>query len=396
MNALLKSLAPNHSVQLLSLNMLHVLNDGYQSSFLLLLPFIAKDLHLSLTEVGLLGTVVSALGIVLALPAGYIANKFGGMKALILALLVYGIGYLATGFAANYLTLLITFLIVGAGWGIFHPIAFALIAKWSTKETRGKQMGNFTALGDVGRIGIAALITFIVAAIGWQYAAIGYAAVAIIIALLFYVLFVSKKEQVTTKEKSIPNIKLWDILKHKQFIFAAAAAAFDSFASSSLFVFLPFLLLAKGVSPAFLGSFTAAFFIGNFVGKTVLGRFVDKFGNTKVLMVAELFMAIFILLLANTTSFFFIIGCSIVLGVFTKGTIPVLQTMVSEAGEHHGNFEKVFGANELISYSAKTAAPVLLGIISDKLGIITAFNVMAVVALMAIIPAFAFQRTKAA
>lgn len=396
MKNFVKPLFQNHSPQFLSLYTLHILNDGFHASFLLMLPFIAKDMQLNLTEVGILGTIVNSLGIFLALPAAYMATRVGGMKTLIIALFVYGLGYLATGLAPNYIWLFLTFSLVGIGFGVFHPIGFSLIAKWSQKETRGRQMGNFTAIGDVGRIGIAAILTFIIVYIGWQNTAILYAAIAIAIAVAFYFLFRSKREEFTTKEKSVQHIKLLDIITHKKFIFASTASFFDSFASSSLFIFLPFLLLMRGVEPALLGSFAAAFFIGNFVGKTSLGRFVDKYGNAKVFIASELLMAFFIILLANSTAFVIIIICSVILGMFTKGTTPVLQTMISEAADHHGNFEKTFGANSFVTSTASALAPVLLGIVSDKFGIIAAFNFMAVVALLAIIPAFAFQLTKKA
>src|ERR1035441_8314644 len=135
-----------------------------------------------------------------------------------------------------------------------------------------------------------------------------------------------------------------------------------------MYVFLPFLLLKRGISPAFLGTFTAAFFVGNFFGKTALGRFVDKFGSTKVFVLSELLMAVFIFLLANSTAPILIIGCSAVLGVFTKGTVPVMQAMVSESVEHHGNFEKAFGVVAFGTSTAVTIAPLLLGYISDRLG----------------------------
>jgi len=384
----------NHSIQLLTLNILHILNDGYNASFLLLLPFIAKDMHLSLTQVGLLGTTVNSLSIILALPAGYIATKFGGMKTLIVALFIYGIGFLATGFVSDYVWLFATFIMVGTGVGVFHPIGFALIAKWSTKETRGKQMGNFTAIGDVGRIGIAALLTVIIVAIGWHYTAILYAIIAISIALVFYTIFISKTEHFTTKEKSPVTVSLKEILRHKKFIFASLANFCDAFASSALFIFLPFLLLKRGIDPALLGSFAGAFFIGNFAGKTVLGRFVDTVGNTKVFIVSELLMAVFILLLANSIWLPLIIICSVILGIFTKGTVPVLQTMISESADHHGNFEKAFGVNAFIASIATTLAPIVLGSISDTAGILSAFTIMAAMAILAIIPAVAFHFTK--
>lgn len=378
--------------QLLNLYTLHIFNDGYEASFLLLLPFIAKDIHLNLTQVGFLGTLFNSLSILLALPAGYIATKVGGMRTLTIALFIDALGYLATGIAPNYFVLLLTFILAGIGFGLFHPIGFALIAKWSTKETRGRQMGNFTSIGDVGRVGISTVLTFIVVYIGWRYTTMIYAIIALVAALIFYLFFLSKSESIETKQKSVSKIRLKEIITHKRFLFAATANFLDTIASNALFIFLPFLLLKRGVNPAFLGSFAAAFFIGNFLGKRMLGRFVDKVGNAKVFIIADFLMALFIFFLANSTSFIIIIICSVILGIFTKGTVPVLQTMISESAEHHGDFEKTFAINEMLGSTAQTIAPVFLGFISDRFGIIFAFNIMTLFAIIAIIPAFAFHR----
>ncbi|HWY80017.1 MAG TPA: MFS transporter [Candidatus Sulfotelmatobacter sp.] len=392
MKFLIKSVLQTHSTQFILLNILHILNDGYGASILLLLPFIAKDMYLNLTQVGFLGTLFNSMSILLALPAGYIAMKIGGIKTLILGIFVYALGFLITGIAPSYWLLFFTFLIGGMGVGVFHPIGFALIAKWSTKETRGRQMGNFTAVGDVGKIGISAALTFTIVYISWRYTAILFATIAILIGIVIYYISIAKAEYGQTKQKNIVKISLKEIITHKKFLFTTTAAFFDTFASSSLFIFLPFLLLKRGITPALLGSFAAAFFIGNFVGKTSLGRFVDRFGNATVFMTAELLMAIFILLLANSSNLLLIVVCSIILGIFTKGTSPVIQTMVSDSADHHGYFEKTFAANALVTSIAATLAPVILGFIADKLGIISAFTAMAFAAIVATLPAFAFHK----
>jgi predicted MFS family arabinose efflux permease len=293
-----------------------------------------------------------------------------------------------TGMMSAYIALLLAFSLSGVGLGLFHPIAFALIARWSPREKRGRMIGNFTAIGDVGRIGISAGLSFIAVGIGWQKTALIYGAVAIMIAFFYYrSLFAQDDAMAKTTTKGGVQLSLGQILRNKRYILAMFAGGLDSFASASLYVFLPFLLLKRGIDPALLGTFTAAFFVGNFFGKTALGRFVDKFGNAQVFIVAEILMAGFIFFLANSTAAYIIVFCSIALGMFAKGTVPVIQTMVSESVEHHGNFEKAFGMGSFVTSMAVTAAPVVLGFVSDRLGIVSAFNLMASIALMAIIPA---------
>lgn len=375
---------------LLPVNVLHVLNDGFQASLALLLPFIAAAQGLTFTQVGSLGTILNVAGVVLALPAGYIAARFGGLRTLLTALVIYALAFLGAGLLDGYYLLLVMFLLAGTGFGVFHPIAFALIAKWTPKERRGRTIGNFTAIGDLGRIGISAAVSFVVVAIGWEKTAMLYGIVALGMGFAIH-LFVSKSETVPVKEQKPVDMTLWQIIKNKRLAFALSANGLDAFASSSLYIFLPFLLLQRGVSPTFLGIFTATFFIGNMFGKVVLGRLVDLFGNVRVFIASELLMAGCIFLLANSTALWLVVGCSIVLGIFTKGTVPVLQTMTSESVEHHGNYEKAFGLGAMITGATSMLAPILLGAISDKVSITAAFNAMAIVALLAVVPAMGYS-----
>jgi predicted MFS family arabinose efflux permease len=253
-------------------------------------------------------------------------------------------------------------------------------------------MGNFTAIGDVGRIGITSGITFLIAYIGWRTSTLIQAGVALV--LFFWLFhFVMNKHEEKTEVKNV-HVSIKEFIKNKKFLFSTIAGFFDSFASSGLFIFLPFLLLFRGVDPKILGSFTAAYFVGNFLGKSVLGRLADKFSTTTVFIISEILMAIFIIVLANTPSFFIIIVSSVILGIFTKGTTPIVQTMVSESVEHHGNYEKAFGLKMLVSGAGSALAPLALGFLSNKYGVVSAFNMSAVFALVAIIPAIGFKFNK--
>lgn len=376
---------------------LHILNDGFIVSLPLLLPFIAKSIDLNLAEVGILGTFLNFLGVFLALPAGYLASKIGGLKVLVVAVLFYSLGFFGTYFSTSIFTLYLSFFVAGLGFGLFHPISFALVSRWSEKSNRGRLMGNFTAIGDLGRIAFASVITFLITLIGWQLTSLSYGLIAASIFIYLYWTFFLKrhKEIESEPQKQVFNkVALVDFLKNKQFVLTSISSAIDTLASSALFIFLPFLLIERGVESSILGSFTAAFFVGNMLGKTVLGRLVDKFGNTRVFVTAELLMAVFIVLLAHTPSLILIVILSIILGAFTKGTAPVIQTMIAESVEEQGDFEKAFGVKELISGTASSAAPVLLGLVSYKFGIVNAFNLSAFFAVLAVIPALLAKQVK--
>jgi predicted MFS family arabinose efflux permease len=68
--------------------------------------------------------------------------------------------------------------------------------------------------------------------------------------------------------------------------------------------------------------------------------------------------------------------------------------MISEASEHHGNFEKAFSVSEFITNIGTTIAPLVLGFLSNNLGIVSAFYAMAIAAVIAVVPAFLFYKVK--
>lgn len=176
---------------------------------------------------------------------------------------------------------------------------------------------------------------------------------------------------------------------------AAATGGIDAFASGSLFIFLPFFLLKKGISADVLGMFAAIFFIGSFLGKAVLGRFVDTFGNKKVFILSELCMAVLIVLLTQLNSFVLIMVVAVILGGFTKGTAPVSATMLSDVVDTEGHADKAFGISGVLQGIAISISPILLGIISDKFSILAAFYTMAGGAVCAAIPAFFLSKREA-
>lgn len=380
--------------KLLGLNILHILNDGFKASLLLFLPFIAIEFGISLTEVGLLGTTMNIFEVLFAIPAGMIAARIGGYKALALALFFYTIGYFLNSIAPHFFFFILAFVLAGIGFALFHPISFSIIAHNSEKSVRGRVLGDFTAIGDVGRVLISSIITFIIAYIGWRYTSFGS---FILLACILYIVLIVKRnnnEKAYSQESLSNRIRYRDILKHKKFVLASVTYLIDCFASQSLFIFIPFMLLARGAKPEFLGILTSAFFVGNMFGKIALGRLVDKLGSGRTFIVSEIMMAIFLVILAQTNMMVITILTSVILGIFTKGTMPILTSMVAESAEHHEGYEKTFSLNAVFAGLGTGLSPLALGYVADHLGITSVFLVSAIFAVCATIPAYMFLRSR--
>lgn len=367
-----------------TLNILHVLNDGMLASLPLLLPFIQKDLNIEFGKIGILTSIIGIASVVLALPSTLIARKYGGTKVLFVAVFIYSLAFALTCISTNFLFLGISFIIASIGFGVFHPISFASIAQMSTTQETGSRMGNFTAVGDIGRVGISAFVTVLVSIISWRNTAFVYAVFSIGVAVLLLVHNRNRGEPF--QASSSPHEVVHGLHGTIDFINAVITGFIDGLASSSIFVFIPFLFIFRGASTAVIGSMTGAFFIGNMIGKVSLGRISDKLGSKKVFFVSEILMAVLLLLMATVANMYALIGISIVLGAVTKGTVPIINTIVASVVPDKRLYEKAFGISSLTTGIAAAISSVAYGFIAEKYSIQAVFHVSALFALCAPFP----------
>ena len=166
------------------LPILHLFNDGYLAAMPLILPAATEEFSLSLGLVGLLGSLLSFSGVILALPAGMAATRYGAVRILSAAVLCYGLGFILLGFAGGVVTVFLSFLLGSIAFGVFHPVAFSAVAKEASGAELGKSMGIFAATGDIGRIAFAAAVSFIIALTSWRTTSILYGSIAIVLFLV--------------------------------------------------------------------------------------------------------------------------------------------------------------------------------------------------------------------
>lgn len=378
---------------------LHFLNDGVRSTFVVLLPFIAKDLSFNLASVGFLGSSQPLIASILALPAGFLGSKLGGFRFLVYLTVIYSFGALALSISPSLLFVTAAFFLGALGFGMFHTVGFSLVAKISQEKSMGKNMGNFTSIGDIGRVAIPPIAVFLVSILEWR---VTMALISLIGFGAFLIILFNQPKKMqhlnnnyAENESHIDFIKeIYVLLKTRKLLLALFAGIFDSLASSPVFIFLPFLLFAKGVSITEYGVITAVFFAGSLFGKNALGRGVDKFGNLKIFVFSEILMAfVLILLTLSPINLLIIIILSFLLGLFTRGTTPVIQTMMSNVS-HKMHYDKVFAISEMCIGITAVITVSLMGIIADSSGIVFVFYASAIFALLAIIPIFLLAKNR--
>ena len=375
------------------LPILHLFNDGYLAAMPLVLPFAAEEFSIPLSMVGLLGSLLSFSGIILALPAGAAAARFGAVRLLSFAVLCYSIGFLLLGTAGGIAAIFAAFILGSIAFGIFHPIAFSAVAKESSSSQLGRNMGIFAATGDIGRIAFAAAVTFIIGLTSWRFTSFLYGIAALFL-FLFCFIYALRRNDGNKETASKSKKKLdYSILKKKAFGLSNAASFLDSFANASLFIFIPFLLTFRGIDAAFIGVFTSVFFVGNLLGKVIMGRLTDRVKEEYLFIGCECCIFIALIILALNPSAVIISILALILGFFTKGTVPILSTMIAQSvGETE--YEAAYSVNSLSTSIANTLAPLFFGLLADILGVQAIFFACGIAALLAAIPAIVLVKTK--
>jgi MFS family permease len=234
-------------------------------------------------------------------------------------------------------------------------------------------------------VGIASVTTFLVASLSWRAASFIYG----IVPLAFFCVLLLSAGALFRRDAD-SNLKgksdVHGLRYSKDFIIAVATGSMDALSSSSLFIFIPFLLIHRGIPAALLGSLTGAFFIGNMLGKVLIGRIVDRAGSVKVFIASELAMAALLVIISLQTSALLIAVISVVLGAVTKGTVPVINTIVTNSVPDRALYEKAFGIVSFFGGIAGVVAPTLFGLVAERFSILSVFHLSALFALLAIIP----------
>lgn len=113
-----------------------------------LAPFVAPDLGLTNTQIGMLASALSLTWAVSAFGIGALSDATGRRKSiLIAAIVVFSLSSVLSGLAGSFLVLLASRMLMGLSEGGILPISQSLLAVESSAARRGLNMGVMQTLG---------------------------------------------------------------------------------------------------------------------------------------------------------------------------------------------------------------------------------------------------------
>lgn len=114
------------------------------------LPAIAQRFMLTTEQVGWVTVAYTSPGIVIALIAGVLADRFGRKAVLVPGILLFGVGGLLCAFSLNFTMLIIFRVIQGMGGGVIGVLYSTLPADMYHEEDLPKIMGQISAVASIG------------------------------------------------------------------------------------------------------------------------------------------------------------------------------------------------------------------------------------------------------
>jgi MFS family permease len=148
-----------------------------------LFPLLAATLGIGFMELGLALTVASVVGVAAQLPVGYLVDRVGSRRMLVLALLLAGFAYLGFGLAPSYSALLLTMVFIGLANSVFHPADYALLSSKIAPDRVGRAFSIHTFAGFLGNAVAPVTMIGLAAFMGLNVALMAAGIIALVVAV---------------------------------------------------------------------------------------------------------------------------------------------------------------------------------------------------------------------
>jgi FSR family fosmidomycin resistance protein-like MFS transporter len=355
----------------------HFIHDIYTSFLAPLLPIIIEKLSLTLSQAGLLSTMMQIPALLNPFIGLFADNKGLARWLVILAPTLTAIPMSLILSASSYYVLLMLLFFAGISVALYHVPSPVLIAKYSGNK-KGRGMSIFMTGGEsartVGPMFAVAAVSFL----GQDhfYAVIGF---SIFTSILLY--FTLEKEEQKTAFKKTGSLRAsYQEIKHVLVPLSGILAA-RSFMHASMGVFLTVFVERETGSLWYGGAALAIYEAFGVAGVLSAGTFSDWLGRQRILFWVLMVAPVAILIFVFTTGIIKIIMLAIT-GFTVLSTTPVMLAIIQENAKV--NPSAANGLFMMISFAVRSFAVLLAGVIGDLAGLENMFIVSAGIGFFAI------------
>ena len=343
-------------------------------SVVYLFPFIAPDLKLNNTEIGLIVSVLAVCWAISGFVFGSFSDLIGSRKKVLLPItLAFSLFSFLSGLARSFIMLIVVRGLMGVSEGPVLPIAQASVIAESSEERRGFNLGFVqSSTGLIGSTLTPIIVTAIAVHYSWHYA---FYLVGVPGLVMFFVLLKYMREPARTagveEHGRIRRSDFGVVFRNRNVWFCVLISAFFM---TWLFAFTSFAptFLTEGAhySPTDMGLIMGAVGFGTFIWGFVGPAISDRVGR-KPTLIAFAFITtlspICLALIHAPVQEMMVIGFLTALG---QGAFPIFMAIIPGESLPAAYVATAVGLTQLIGeLVGGTVAPTLAGVAADHFGI---------------------------
>jgi fucose permease len=343
-----------------------------------IIPEVIKTFHLSMTAAGAFHYGSMSAIAVAAISLGFLADKLGRKKTIILGLVLFALNSYLFVVANSYAVFVMLLIVSGASIGIFKTGALALIGDISSSTLEHTSTMNtvegFFGVGAI--IGPAIVARLLLGGVSWKWL---YVIAGTICAALILIASLVRYPQ-TMKESPEPiDLKRTMHMLKSPYALGFSLACFLYVAvECAIYVWLPTYLKDNKPSSAFMAAYVISIFFILRAGGRFLGAWVTAHWNwTTVLVIfSGVILACFLgAMFGGTNATVYLLALS---GLFMSVIYPTLNSKGISCfpKSEHG---AVAGVILFFTCAGAALGPLAMGAVSDLFGGLKAGFVLATV-----------------
>ena len=358
----------------------HLTHDGFSDILYIFFPLWQVQFGLTFAEVGFFKTLFSGSMALFQVPAGYLANRIGEIRLLLIGTTLTCLSVGLFSWATTPLFLGLLLVIGGLGESAQHPISSSIISNaYSEVKARRKALSTFNVAGDIGKMVFPAIAAFLISQSDWQTASKLLSLLGLVITIVIFAITRNMQHASKIKGTNKSTTVLLNWKGYQAFWSLSIIGIIDSATRMGFLTFFPFLLKDKGADITLIGLALTLVFAGGATGKLVCGILATRFGILRSVIVTETATAVCIwgmLVLPLPGA----IILAPILGIALNGTSSVLYGSVPELVPEE-KCNQAFAIFYTAAIGAGAISPLIYGLCSDMVGIDTTVSIVALVVL---------------
>jgi MFS family permease len=367
----------------------------------LVLAHLMREFGMSEAVGGLLNSFTLIASAVGGFLFGFVADRIGRARSLMISILVYSVASGACGLSDTVVQLAIFRFVLGLGMGGEWSAGAALVAETWPDEHRGKALGLMQSTYAIGEMIAAGVVGFVLPRFGWRSVFF----VGVLPALL--ILWIRRRvpePQIWKLRERARSIRgslrtMWRKDLRRNGIIATAMNAASMFGYWGLFTWIPAYLSlpvdhgGRGLSLITTTAWLIAMGIGKWLGYVIFGFAADAFGRRKTYVSYLLIAAALVPMYAvsHTPIWLLILGPFV--AFFGTGYFSGFAAIAAELFPTEIR-ATAMGTSYNVGRGASALAPFIIGLLAVRFGLGPSFFLLAGAFLIAALLALLLPETR--